>query len=144
MENIRLDVPVDPAQEAKPSDTSGSDDLSAEAGVQGKAEARSGARFGCFSAAPPVTCGWDLGVWESSLEDRAGILSTWMFAYLSPLLKLGAHKVLRRYWRSVETRCGGARLRNHPGHVDAIVGTVSGLKRGAQGRVRTQARPMHH
>mmetsp|Transcript_5471 Transcript_5471/g.6020 ORF Transcript_5471/g.6020 Transcript_5471/m.6020 type:complete len:1426 (+) Transcript_5471:82-4359(+) len=38
--------------------------------------------------------GRDLGVWESSLEDRAGIISTWMLSYISPLLKLGAEKVL--------------------------------------------------
>jgi ATP-binding cassette subfamily C (CFTR/MRP) protein 1 len=38
--------------------------------------------------------GRDLGVWESSLEDRAGLLSRWLLTYLSPLLRVGALKVL--------------------------------------------------
>jgi len=38
--------------------------------------------------------GRDLGVWESSLEDKAGILSRWLLLYLSPFLRVGAQKVL--------------------------------------------------
>ena len=41
-----------------------------------------------------ITCGRDLGVWDSSLEDRAGIVSSWLLSYLTPLLQLGSHKVL--------------------------------------------------
>ena len=42
---------------------------------------------------PPVS-GADLGVWESSLEDRAGLMSRWLLSYLTPLLQLGSHKLL--------------------------------------------------
>eukprot|EP00980_Cylindrotheca_fusiformis_P028088 scaffold22578_cov164-Cylindrotheca_fusiformis.AAC.14 len=38
--------------------------------------------------------GRDLGVFESSLEDRAGCLSIWTLGYLNPLLSLGSRKVL--------------------------------------------------
>ena len=31
---------------------------------------------------------------ESSLEDRSGCLGVWLLSYLTPLLKLGSHKVL--------------------------------------------------
>ena len=43
---------------------------------------------------PKPTCGRDLGVWDSSLEDRANCVSHWTLSYLTPLLKLGASKVL--------------------------------------------------
>ena len=43
---------------------------------------------------PAVTSGRELGVWKTSLEDQAGIVSRWMLSYLNPLLRLGAHKVL--------------------------------------------------
>lgn len=46
------------------------------------------------SSKKKVECGADLGVWESSLEDRAGCLSRWMIFYVSPLIKLGSRKVL--------------------------------------------------
>lgn len=36
----------------------------------------------------------DLGVWESSLEDRAGPISTWLLSFLDPFLRLGSKKVL--------------------------------------------------
>lgn len=36
----------------------------------------------------------ELGVWEESLEDRANVFSRWFLSYLTPLLKLGSHKVL--------------------------------------------------
>lgn len=35
-----------------------------------------------------------LGVWESSLEDRANIFSTWMLSFLDPLMRLGASKLI--------------------------------------------------
>jgi ABC transporter transmembrane region len=35
-----------------------------------------------------------LGVWESSLEDRANCLSNWTMMYLTPLLRKGASRVL--------------------------------------------------
>jgi hypothetical protein len=41
-----------------------------------------------------VKNGDDLGVWESSLEDRSGFFNVWMLGYLTPLLKLGSSKVL--------------------------------------------------
>ena len=40
--------------------------------------------------------GRDMGVWETSLEDRANCLSRWLLNYLDPLLKLGSHKVLEQ------------------------------------------------
>eukprot|EP00546_Thalassionema_frauenfeldii_P010811 CAMPEP_0178930692 /NCGR_PEP_ID=MMETSP0786-20121207/21420_1 /TAXON_ID=186022 /ORGANISM="Thalassionema frauenfeldii, Strain CCMP 1798" /LENGTH=1417 /DNA_ID=CAMNT_0020607335 /DNA_START=51 /DNA_END=4304 /DNA_ORIENTATION=- len=46
------------------------------------------------SSARGQKTGRELGVWESSLEDRAGLLSRWMLFYLSPLLRVGANKVL--------------------------------------------------
>jgi ATP-binding cassette subfamily C (CFTR/MRP) protein 1 len=48
---------------------------------------------GCWKGSKPQS-GRDLGVWESSLEDRANILSRWMLSYLTPLLSLGSRKVL--------------------------------------------------
>ncbi|GKZ00646.1 hypothetical protein MPSEU_001016800 [Mayamaea pseudoterrestris] len=36
----------------------------------------------------------ELGVWEASLEDRSNCISRWTLDYLTPLLKLGSHKVL--------------------------------------------------
>lgn len=47
-----------------------------------------------FSPVQAQTTGRDLGVHESSLEDRANCLSLWLLSYLTPLLKLGATKVL--------------------------------------------------
>jgi len=38
--------------------------------------------------------GRDMGVWDQSLEDQAGLLSQWMLYFLNPLLHLGAKKVL--------------------------------------------------
>jgi hypothetical protein len=38
--------------------------------------------------------GKDLGIFESSLEDRANCLSLWSLSYLNPLLGLGSRKVL--------------------------------------------------
>jgi hypothetical protein len=38
--------------------------------------------------------GNDLGVWESSLEDRSGVVNVWLLGYLTPLLRLGSTKVL--------------------------------------------------
>ena len=40
--------------------------------------------------------GHDMGVWEESLEDRANIFSTWLLTYLTPLLRLGAHKLIEQ------------------------------------------------
>jgi len=40
--------------------------------------------------------GKDLGVWEISLEDRSNMLSLWTLGYLSPLLRLGAFKLLEQ------------------------------------------------
>lgn len=40
------------------------------------------------------TTGRDLGVWDSSLEDSANCMSEWMLSYLTPLLRIGAKKVL--------------------------------------------------
>lgn len=47
----------------------------------------------CGVSNKPVN-GIELGVWEESLEDRAGFLSRWLLSYLNPLLALGSHKVL--------------------------------------------------
>jgi hypothetical protein len=44
----------------------------------------------------PAQSGRDLGVWEESLEDRANIVSIWLLTYLTPLLRLGAYKVLEQ------------------------------------------------
>jgi hypothetical protein len=41
-----------------------------------------------------VKNGDDLGVWESSLEDRSSFYNVWMLGYLTPLLRLGSSKVL--------------------------------------------------
>jgi hypothetical protein len=41
-----------------------------------------------------VKNGNDLGVWESSLEDRSSFYNVWMLGYLTPLLRLGSSKVL--------------------------------------------------
>lgn len=71
--------------DAKPSETSGSSEESSSAAAEGKN--RTTGRKG-------ATNGRELGVWESSFEDRANCLSIWSFSYLSPLLRLGAHKVL--------------------------------------------------
>jgi len=38
--------------------------------------------------------GRDLGVLDHSLEDRANCMSGWMLSYLTPLLKIGANKIL--------------------------------------------------
>ena len=38
--------------------------------------------------------GHDLGVWERSLEDQSGCLSSWTLQFLTPLLSLGSRKVL--------------------------------------------------
>jgi ATP-binding cassette subfamily C (CFTR/MRP) protein 1 len=38
--------------------------------------------------------GKDLGVFESSLEDRANVLELWWMSYLNPMLRLGSRKVL--------------------------------------------------
>jgi ABC transporter transmembrane region len=38
--------------------------------------------------------GREMGVWETSLEDRASCISTWVLSFLDPLLVLGANKVL--------------------------------------------------
>jgi hypothetical protein len=38
--------------------------------------------------------GEDLGVWESSLEDRSNIISSWLLSYMTPVLQLGARKIL--------------------------------------------------
>lgn len=46
------------------------------------------------ASGPKITCGADLGVHETSLEDRAGAISIWMLSYLTPMLRLGSHKVL--------------------------------------------------
>ena len=48
----------------------------------------------CKKTRPAIHSGKDLGVWESSLEDRSGPLGIWLLSYLTPLLKLGSHKVL--------------------------------------------------
>ncbi|CAJ1966107.1 unnamed protein product [Cylindrotheca closterium] len=47
----------------------------------------------CGGGLKPQT-GKDLGVYESSLEDRANCLSLWSLSYLNPLLALGSRKVL--------------------------------------------------
>ena len=46
------------------------------------------------SGGKPQT-GRELGVWDSSLEDRAGIFSTWTLSFLTPLLRIGAGKVIQ-------------------------------------------------
>lgn len=43
---------------------------------------------------PNQKTGRDLGVWDCSLEDNANCLSDWFLVYLTPLLKVGANKVL--------------------------------------------------
>ena len=48
----------------------------------------------CKKKSPRAATGKDLGVWESSLEDRSGILGIWLLSYLTPLLRLGSRKVL--------------------------------------------------
>ena len=48
----------------------------------------------CFGRGRKPKSGRELGVWESSLEDRSGAVSQWMLNYLTPLLQVGAHKVL--------------------------------------------------
>lgn len=47
----------------------------------------------CGGGVKPLT-GKDLGVFESSLEDRANLLSLLSLSYLNPLLSLGSRKVL--------------------------------------------------
>lgn len=47
----------------------------------------------CCASKKPES-GAELGVWEESLEDRAGIFSRWLLSYLNPLLAVGSHKVL--------------------------------------------------
>jgi hypothetical protein len=41
-----------------------------------------------------VKCGRDLGVYETSLEDRSNCLTLWLLSFINPLLKLGSTKVL--------------------------------------------------
>jgi hypothetical protein len=41
-----------------------------------------------------VRNGTDLGVWESSLEDRSNWYNRWTLSYLTPMLQLGSTKVL--------------------------------------------------
>jgi ABC transporter transmembrane region len=41
-----------------------------------------------------IKCGRDLGVHETSLEDRANCLSRWLLSFMNPLLKLGSTKIL--------------------------------------------------
>jgi len=48
--------------------------------------------------------GRDLGVWESSLEDRSNCISRWCLNYLDPLLRLGSHKVLEQDDMGVPSR----------------------------------------
>lgn len=48
----------------------------------------------CCKSRRPVASAAELGVWEESLEDRANCVSRWMLGYLTPVLKLGAQKVL--------------------------------------------------
>ena len=52
-------------------------------------------KSGCCGRAYYLS-GEEMGVWESSLEDRAGCFSLWMLNYLDPLLRLGANKVLEQ------------------------------------------------
>jgi hypothetical protein len=53
-------------------------------------------KFLCWQTSnkPVPMSGQDLGVWESSLEDRANIVSSWLLSFMAPLLQLGARKVL--------------------------------------------------
>ena len=41
-----------------------------------------------------ILTGTDLGVWEASLEDRSGIFSRWTLSFLTPLLRVGANKLI--------------------------------------------------
>ena len=41
-----------------------------------------------------ILTGTDLGVWDSSLEDRSGIFSRWTLSFLTPLLQVGANKLI--------------------------------------------------
>lgn len=51
-------------------------------------------RTSCCGPVKYIRSGRELGVWESSLEDKAGLLSDWSLSYLNPLLALGSNKVL--------------------------------------------------
>mmetsp|Transcript_12138 Transcript_12138/g.26798 ORF Transcript_12138/g.26798 Transcript_12138/m.26798 type:complete len:1473 (-) Transcript_12138:29-4447(-) len=61
------------------SDSSASHDKKTSHGTRGKGRPESGR---------------DLGVWEHSLEDQSGCMSTWTLSFLTPLLSLGSRKVL--------------------------------------------------
>jgi hypothetical protein len=86
---------------------------------------------------PRQTKAYDLGVQESSLEDRANILSHWMLSYLNPLLKLGATKVIdaddvgvpsaqdraegaynaaRSAWEEQEIKCNAINIKRKKAH----------------------------
>eukprot|EP00542_Grammatophora_oceanica_P015908 CAMPEP_0194036992 /NCGR_PEP_ID=MMETSP0009_2-20130614/9365_1 /TAXON_ID=210454 /ORGANISM="Grammatophora oceanica, Strain CCMP 410" /LENGTH=1435 /DNA_ID=CAMNT_0038678979 /DNA_START=134 /DNA_END=4441 /DNA_ORIENTATION=+ len=75
----------------KPSETSSSGD--GDTNPQSNSTSR-----GCFGrqqSRQPQN-GRDLGVHESSLEDRANIFSRWALSYLTPLLRLGGTKTLEQ------------------------------------------------
>lgn len=41
-----------------------------------------------------ILTGRDLGVWDVSLEDSGGLLSQWTLSFLTPLLRVGANKLI--------------------------------------------------
>lgn len=83
------------SSDVKPSDTSHSEEASAEdaAKKHQQLNQRNMLKL-CCKQKKPIENGRDLGVWESSLEDRSGCLSKWLLSYLTPLLQLGSRKVL--------------------------------------------------
>lgn len=48
----------------------------------------------CCGRSGHIASAKELGVWDKSLEDQAGIVSQWLLHFLNPLLSLGSHKVL--------------------------------------------------
>ncbi|KAI2496853.1 ABC transporter [Fragilaria crotonensis] len=59
-----------------------------------KEEPNSSADASVTKSGKKILTGTDLGVWDASLEDRSGIFSRWTLSFLTPLLKVGANKLI--------------------------------------------------
>lgn len=59
-----------------------------------KEEPNSSADASVTKSGKKILTGTDLGVWDTSLEDRSGIFSRWTLSFLTPLLKVGANKLI--------------------------------------------------
>lgn len=81
------------APESKPADVEVDSETTPESTEIVPFDMAKSALWCCGRGTVPNT-GRDLGVWESSLEDRSNIFSSWFLTYLSPLLSLGGRKVL--------------------------------------------------